>query len=338
MAGPYKVLSIDGGGIRGLIPAVVLAELEARIGKPLYKAFDLIAGTSTGGIIAVGLTAPSTTGTGAAFSAADLVDFYEQDGGKIFYSPLLKRLSGLDDLVERRYDHKPLEKILKRKLGDKRMSEALKELLITSYDLHGGTPYFFKHSKAKENPAERDHLLWQAARATSAAPTYFEPYKMTGEGFKTKSLVDGGMFANNPSMCAYAEAMKHKGRDQDILMVSLGTGDEDFGEGEDNPPKFRHAKAKNWGVIGWARPAINIMMDGVSDTVNHQLRQMLVDAESATRTKPQRYYRFQTRLTDDTRDMDDADAHSLGELKKLGADIISTQSAELDRLADLLTT
>ncbi len=335
MAGYFKVLSIDGGGIRGLIPALVLAKLEALVG-PLHKQFDLIAGTSTGGIIAVGLTAPAPGGGGAAFSAGDLVDLYMNDGGAIFYSPVYKRLSHLDDLVERKYDHKPLQKILKKKLSEARLKDALTELLVTSYDLHAGKPYFFKRSKAKADAPRRDHPLWEVARATSAAPTYFEPHQMQGPpSAPAKSLVDGGVFANNPAMCAYAEAMKLKKPLQDILIVSLGTGDEDMGKPA-SWQKYKHTKAKGWGVIGWARPAINIMMDGVADTVDHQLQQILVDSAHAKPARPQTYFRFQSPLTDETKDMDDADEKSLAALKKLGVSLARKEKAQLEKLASIL--
>ncbi len=337
MSSYYKILSIDGGGVRGLIPSVVLAELEARIGKPLHKVFDLVAGTSTGAIIAAGLTAPSPSGPGAAFSAADLVELFMKDGGKIFYSPLYKRVSFLDDLVERKFDHKPLERILKAKLGNARVKDALKELLITSYDMHAGSPYFFKRWRAREKPGKRDHALWQAVRASSAAPTFFEPFHLKKASPKyDKSLVDGGVFANNPAMCAYTEGVKRKPAAKTILLVSLGTGDPDFGRAAKRK-KYPYAKAKDWGVIGWARPVINIMMDGVTDTVDHQMRHVLVDDETARPSKPQTYFRFQTGLTDKTRDMDDANNESLKALKRLGARLASKYSGQLDQLAQVLT-
>jgi len=225
MAEPLRVLSIDGGGIRGLVPALVLEELERRLKakgktKPLHAYFDLVAGTSTGGILAAGLTAPHPQDMGRpAATPAELVALYRDQGGDIFDRSFFRSVrkafanifsGNLSGIVEEKYSHGPLEEKLRRTLGSRRISDALTSVLITAYDIGERTTVVMK--KRPLRPGESPHddfLFWQVARATSAAPTYFEPARVpnltTG---KSMTLVDGGVYANNPSVCAFVEALK----------------------------------------------------------------------------------------------------------------------------------
>src|SRR5215218_831037 len=191
-----RVLSIDGGGIRGLIPAIVLTELERRAGRRVWELFDLIAGTSTGGILACALCAPE------ALPASELVKLYEDEGPDIFSRSLFQRIRSADGLLDEKYDDAALDRALERFLGTKRLAEARPDLIVPSYDTALPGPYFFKTSKAKETPQTDDFRLSTVARATSAAPTYFEPV-----GDREKALLDGGVFATNPAMCALAEVL-----------------------------------------------------------------------------------------------------------------------------------
>ena len=177
MAGPVKVLSIDGGGIKGIIPATVLAYIEERTGRPIASLFDLIAGTSTGGIIALGLTKPGADGA-PAYTARDGVELYVRDGPKIFSRPWYRRLP-LFQLFEERYPSGPIDEVFDRRFGNARLSESLTEVIITAYEIERRTPFFFK-SRHAVDPSKRgyDFLMKDAARATAAAPTYFEPAKV----------------------------------------------------------------------------------------------------------------------------------------------------------------
>ena len=174
-----KILSIDGGGIRGLIPALILQEIETQTGKPIYKLFDLIVGTSTGGILAIGLTKP-----GNVFSAKELVSLYRNQGGEIFTRSLWKYASSVGGVFDERYNEDSLEEILKERFGETELKATRRDIIITSYDIEKRKPYLFKSSKAK-NPG-RNHLLRDVARATSAAPTYFEPLLMDNKRWPQK--------------------------------------------------------------------------------------------------------------------------------------------------------
>src|SRR5690348_4348734 len=130
-----RVLSIDGGGVRGIVPAALLAEIERRTRKPISALFDLLAGTSTGGILVLGATKPQTGSNAPAHGAEELVEFYEQLGPKIFSRPLPHRLTSGDGLVRSRYPDGPIESVLADFFGESRLKEAIAPVFIPSYEL-----------------------------------------------------------------------------------------------------------------------------------------------------------------------------------------------------------
>jgi patatin-like phospholipase/acyl hydrolase len=309
------VLCIDGGGIRGIIPAMVLAELEARAGRRISELFDLIAGTSTGGILAAALTAPGPEG-GPGHSAAELVELYRTEGPRIFRRSLWQRIHSGEGLTDEKHDDAALRDVLQRYLGDARLSQARTRLLVTAYELESRTPYFFKSWRTAERG--RDFLLTDVARATAAAPTYFEPPRVRSlDGAATLVLVDGGVFANNPAMCAFAE-VRRLGHRPPVRIVSLGTGE--------HTRPIRYAQAKDWGLVEWVRPVIDIVFDGVADTVDYQLTQLVLEGE---------YFRFQTELNHASDALDDASETNLEHLQEQARDLIATRSADLDRVVRL---
>jgi len=304
-----RVLSIDGGGIRGLIPALVLSELERRAGRRTFELFDLIAGTSTGGILACALCAPDP------LPATELVKLYEEEGPEIFDRSIFQRVKSAEGLLDEKYDDAALDRALERFLGHKRLAESKPDLIVPSYDMALPGPYFFKTTKAKETPETDDFPLSVVARSTSAAPTYFEPLR-TGE----KALVDGGVFATNPAMCAVAEVLNREDlRPRDVVLLSLGTGERTH--------KRSFDEIKDWGLAKWARPILDVVFDGVSDAVNYQLERVL---------SPDRYWRLQTELTVASDDLDDASEDNLAKLRGQAEELVRTHSADLDAvLAEL---
>ena len=167
----YKVLSIDGGGIRGVIPAVLLEHIEKKTGKRIAELFDLIVGTSTGGILAIGLTVPGARGV-PKYSATEMLALYAERGTEIFARSFWRGVTSLGGALDENYDHRPLERILKEYAGDATLRDCVKPVVITSYDIERRQPYFFKTRKALRTK-DRNHFLRDAARATSAAPTFF---------------------------------------------------------------------------------------------------------------------------------------------------------------------
>ncbi|HEX3278753.1 MAG TPA: CBASS cGAMP-activated phospholipase [Thermoleophilaceae bacterium] len=294
-----RVLSIDGGGIRGIIPALVLAEVEQRSGKRAYELFDLIAGTSTGGILACALCAPDP------LPADQLVALYADEGPNIFDRSLWQRIRSANGLLDEKYDATALDRALERFLSDKRLAETKPDLLVPAYNMGDPGPYFFKSRKAREEG--EDFPLSEVARATSAAPTYFEPLELGSQ-----TLVDGGVFAANPAMCAFAEVMRFQPA-ADVVLLSLGTGQ--------RTRKRRFADVKDWGLIEWAKPILDVVFDGVSDAVDYQLQHSLDEGK---------YWRLQVELTNASDDLDDANPENIEALRAHAEQLITDRSADID--------
>jgi uncharacterized protein len=193
-----KVLSLDGGGVRGLIPAMVLAELERQTGKPIAKLFDLVAGTSSGGLTALALTAPAESGA-PAHAADKVVALFRERSREIFHRSLWKGVSSVAGLADERYSHAALEATLAEYLGDATLGEALTRTMVTTYDIERREPFVLKSWKLEHAGLAMRH----AARGTSAAPTYFEP-ALLSVGGQRRALIDGGMCLPNPAVAAYA--------------------------------------------------------------------------------------------------------------------------------------
>ena len=312
-----NVLCIDGGGIRGLIPALVLAEIERRTGRRAAEMFDLVAGTSTGGILACGLTRPGTDGR-PRFSAAELANIYVEEGPRIFHRSALKRITSVEGLLDERYDDDGLNAALARYLGDARLAEALTDVLVTAYDISGRFAFFFRSSRAHDNPRYNFPLV-QVARATAAAPSYFEPAQVTDvAGARTYPLIDGGVFAVNPSMCAYADVVGAGRAGELKLMLSLGTGE--------HTHSYTFEETRSWGQLEWARPILDIVFDGVADTIEFESARVMGD----------RYVRLQTELDIASDDLDDAGERNLVALRREAEQLIAASEAEIDRVCAIL--
>ena len=290
-----KVLAIDGGGIRGLIPALVLAEIERRAGRPIGELVDLIAGTSTGSIIACALAKPDP------LPAERIARLYVEEGPKIFDRSLLKRITSVGGYIDERYDATGLVDVLRRWLGDARLADARPPLLLTAYDLERRRALFLGRGD--------DMSMVDAAHASSAAPSYFEPVQVNGA-----TLVDGGVFATNPAVCAYAKAA---GRLE--LLVSLGTGE------HTRPLSFE--TVRDWGQLQWARPILDVVFDGTADAVDLQLSALLGEA----------YVRLQTQLDRASDDLDDASARNLAALRAEAEELIAERSRDIDAVCERLS-
>lgn len=342
-AGPvatrFRILSVDGGGIRGLISVLVLAEIEKRLGERgtgkarLADYFHLFAGTSTGGLIALALTAPKEV------SAKELASFYTEDGPKIFHRGLGHEIGSLWGLSGPKYSLDPLRESVERRLGKSTISEATRDLVVTSYDMTGSEPYFFKRWRALESP-ERNFPIAEAALATSAAPTYFPSH-----GLRGRALVDGGVFAANPSVAAIAEALGRQSdepaglRPDDLFLVSVGTGEFETG--------YSQSKVSKWGEIGWVTggdepPILAAMLGGASDGAGYWAHMLLNHApgegvpSAAELGRGPRYYRLQLKLPEPIA-MDDASRKTLEDrLPAAARELIEKRSAELDVIVDRL--
>lgn len=312
-----KILSIDGGGVRGLIPGMVIVEIEKRMGKPISQLFDLIAGTSAGGHIALALATPGDDGK-PKWSAPELAAFYREAYGRIFDNSGFKVLDALKGLTNERYSAHGIDTALNEVFGQRKLSEALVEVLITAFEVQSGEPHFFLRSEARNDP-KKDHLMSFAARATSAAPTYFEPAaKFTGE--EGMAFLDGALFANNPSMCAFAHAQSLGFDEDDMTIISLGTGAVSR--------ILQYEEVRHWGLANWARPILDITSQASNHAIDWQLNHIL---------RKGHYFRVQPLMSGMRSAIDDARPETIKALEEASSEVISRNSEDLDKLCQLLS-
>jgi len=329
-----RILSIDGGGIRGIIPGQILVILEeklkAKTGNPdarIADFFDLIAGTSTGGILTCAYLMPSKDDqeqNRPKFDARQVVDLYLKRGGDIFSVSLGHKLRTMGGVLDEMYSATELEKALDDYFGDTKLSELLKPCLITSYDIKRRMGHFFTQHDARKKKGW-DYLVKDVARSTSAAPTYFECSDIQSISEVSYPLIDGGVFVNNPSLCAFAEVYRqYKTAPDKMVILSLGTGY--------SKKEYDYDKAKDWGMIQWVKPIIDIMMSGVAEVVDYQLRQIF-EAIGAHG----QYVRINTELPIDVSpDMDDASPKNLQALKELGTYTAQNFDNQLDAVVEMI--
>lgn len=255
----YRVLSIDGGGIRGLITTVLLQRLLATPGlEQVLERADLIAGTSTGGLIALGIA--------DGLDLAVLRALYVERGPAIFDDSWLDNVIDLGKLRGAQYDIKPLRRELRRLFGDRTLGQLRKRVLIPSFDLDNEDPKrrtwkpkLFHNFTGTNN--DRTAAVVDVGLYTSAAPTYFPAV----DGY-----VDGGVYAGNPSMCALAQTQDERYAPTpplgEVVLFSLGTG---------TSLQYIKGRSLDWGYAQWVQPLISLMLDGTAGIADYQCAQLL---------------------------------------------------------------
>jgi patatin-like phospholipase/acyl hydrolase len=336
MAKLIRILAIDGGGVRGIIPAQVLVKLENLLQEYSHNKdariadyFDLVAGTSTGGILTCIYLCPDTRVTEGPlrprFSAQDAVDFYLKKAPKIFKAPVWYQFCSLFGWISEKYPAYQLEQYLHTYFHDIKLNQLLKPCLITSYNIEKHYAHFFTQHDAKDHP-DYNFMIKDVARATSAAPSYFPAVAIRSLEQEIFPLVDGAMVANNPTFCAYTEVCKEFADHptaKDMLILSLGTGT------DERPILYR--KAKRWGKFGWAGPITNVLMSGNTDIADYELRTIFTAIK-----KPQQYLRINPKLPKDRSKIDNAKPDNLKSLLNYGNRMAETYQIQLERLAKLL--
>lgn len=320
----YRILALDGGGIRGLMTAVWLDRLEQKLGSPLKNHFDLFAGTSTGSILACGVA--------MGLSANSIIDLYINNASVIFPGRASRLWSRTRRLLSQgpsapRYDGKGLEQVLKSVFQRKNKPVLFGELgkkpvLVFSYDTLNRQSIVFKNTKQEHTKIP----VYQICKASSSAPTYFPAHVMR-MGKADVPLIDGGVVANNPTACAIAEAIRINKRRRktnqcevtDFVVASFGAGEATRSISID--------EAQEWGALEWAIPIIDVLFDGSTDAVDYIAWQVIDD---------DKYYRFQCRLEKGYDDMDNADKANLNALVAVGQNYLTTQGGE-QKLGQLVT-
>jgi patatin-like phospholipase/acyl hydrolase len=251
----FQILALDGGGIKGLFSAAVLAHIEDDLQIDITDYFDLIVGSSTGGIIALGL--------GMGLRPKQIVDFYALRGPGIFRGSY--GLRSIGHWFLRKFPQEPLCEALRSQdvFGDRKLGDSKKPLVITSYDLGDDDVYLFKTPHHERLKRDWRVPAWQVALATSAAPTYFPPCRH----IDNIRHIDGGLWANNPTLVGVAEAVSMFGVHLDqIAVINLGTSDQ----------VVKRPKSLNWGGKAlWANSAVNLVMRAQSLGVHTQSLHLL---------------------------------------------------------------
>ncbi|WP_197375772.1 CBASS cGAMP-activated phospholipase [Mycolicibacterium baixiangningiae] len=234
-----RILAIDGGGIKGVFPAAFLSGIEEALDRPLREYFDLVVGTSTGGIIALGL--------GLGFSASDILHFYEEFGPAIFGGG--RRVSAVRSVYRPKYDPTPLRAALASTFGQRQLGESTTRLVIPALDLENGRVHVKKTAHHARCEMDYRDLAVDVAMGTASAPTYF-PTHRTLAGVP---LIDGGTWANNPAGVAAVEAIGVLGWGASAThLLSIGC--------TDSPLDLSQQPAKGMGLRHWSTRIITVMM------------------------------------------------------------------------------
>ncbi len=325
-----KILSIDGGGIRGVLPAAILAHIEKRIAQEtnnpnlaIADCFDLLAGTSAGGIlVALYLTPEKESNCSRPkYNAQQILELYAQLGPVLFKKSFGYFFRSVGGLIRSRYSEDALYDFSKKIIGDSYISEVMKDCLITAYDISSRKALLFSKFATTKYGNMADYKLCDIACATSAAPSYFIPAQIFAKDGGSRHLVDGGVYAGNPAMCALVEAIKIWPQEKisNFYMLSIGTGKA--------LKPYHYNKTKHFGYLHWLHPILDILMASVSETVDYQMQQIFTIngvAQSYRRIEP-------PMLTADLK-IDNASAKNMKKLMSAAQNYIDHNATLLDSI------
>ena len=336
-----RILSLDGGGIRGIISCVILKYVEEQLQEldnpnaKLGDYFDLISGSSTGGILAAILLFPDNSKK-AKFSVQEALNLYAKRGDEIFEVSLWEKLINPFGLFNEKISDENLEKQLNAVFKNLQLKDFIKPSLITSYDVTQRKAKFFTSHDAIESL--ENFYVKDVCRATSAAPTYFEPAQIKSFYGQEFTLIDGGVYANNPALCAYAEARKinfstilndlekpDKPSIKDIIIVSVGTGTV--------LKEYQFEDLENAGKLKWITPLIDILLSSNVETVDYHLRKMY---ETLSARNHKNYHRLMPHLQNASPEMDDTSPENILELLQAGFSFVNYNKEQLVLIAKKL--
>ncbi|HLZ99023.1 MAG TPA: patatin-like phospholipase family protein [Steroidobacteraceae bacterium] len=315
-----RILAIEGGGVRGVIPAHILAMIEERTHKAISAQFDLIVGTSTGALLAFGLTRPSDPDVQKpAFGAHDIEKLYRDYGREVFPSSL-GVLRSMRRIFRPKYLPTVLEMVLQQYFEDVELGEALTRVAVPAYEIEDHTRIWFD---SYDSPYSSVYMR-DIARGATAAPTYLPPVRIAvSRDISSKGYVvavDGGLFANNPSLEALSRAhdlsLSGSG-DDSVLLLSVGTGI--------NFTKYSFDDVWRWGLASWIDPLLEIAFS--DPAIDTQVRQIM-------KIRPQDHYiRLQVDFGNSALPLDDASAKTLAHFIDVTKSAMSTEQ----KLAEAVT-
>ena len=298
-----KVVSIDGGGIRGIVAAYLLMKIEEELGDHLCNYVDLAAGTSTGSILAVGIA--------RGMSMKQVLDLYMKEGPNIFKASFRHKVKSLGGLRGGKYELEKFNGILDRYFKEENIGSLKTDFLATAYNMTDGKPRFFSKQ-------ESDIKLKDVICASSAAPTYFDPQVIVG-----KSYVDGGVFCTNPAMSAFAEIKQlHNVPAEKIFLLSVGNGDR----------SEEYSGMAKWNKLKWVSPLIDLMMTSDAGIVHYQLVRIYKSVN-----KPDNYWRLNSKLPDNINtDLADASPENMEALLEYAKDMAKKNVNKIKLIAKKL--
>ncbi|MCT4597199.1 MAG: patatin-like phospholipase family protein [Vallitalea sp.] len=321
-----KILSIDGGGVRGLIPCMFLSHLRKELDRTgnttsFHKLFNIISGTSTGSIISLMLIKPPKD-----YSDNErlelLLDLYENKTKLIFPEANHEIAQHTRQFFRPKYNGKQLKKLLRQNLKDYTLDDSLTNLIVPTYDMRDMSSFLFKHNNSAINT--KNFLLKDVALASSAAPTYLPPANIrcisTGKSY---CFVDGGIYCNNPSLCAYTYAKNIFPNAKKYLIISLGTGS--------YTRTYKCKNIKKWGILGWMNPfnkvpLLSAFMDSQIDSDNYVISNMADVKE----------YRFEVSLDGISSELDDSSDKNIEFLKGKASELILAKKDEINKIVKIL--
>lgn len=321
MSKPINVLSIDGGGIRGIISAEILIYVEKKLQEitnshiKLSEHFDLIVGTSTGGILTCIYAYPDEFGK-PKYTAEDASKLYLENGGKIFEKEFTHRIKTLFGIFGPKFRPNNMETLFDNYFGNTKLSKSTTNIMLTSVNSVNNDLYLFKSYKARKEK-KHNFKLSDAARSSSAAPTYFPPKKLMLNG-EEMSLIDGGMAINNPSISAYIEAKKIFPKSKKVNLLSIGTGT--------RVDSHSYNKTKKWGVLNWILPLFDLILIASSKGVQYQADLLYENDLQGN------YLRVEPILNDNVDDeMSNASVENLENLRITGVDSVELYKERIDK-------
>jgi len=258
-----RVLSIDGGGVFGVIPAEIIAGIERVTGRAITESFDLIIGTSVGGVLALMLACPGAEG-GAKYSAAEVGELFQRKAKRMFTRRAMRKVKCAALACGAIYQPQPMEEVLAEHLGETPMHAAKTRVGVTAFDMLGSRLVVLRSDAS--GPLDGAVVrMREAARAATAAPTYFPPMVVRSGigGGEVACLIDAGVCVNNPGQVALAEAMRAFGVGPGaVTMLSLGCGVQ--------RETFDAGRVEKWSRVRWVCPLLRLLTEG--GVVDEQLR------------------------------------------------------------------
>lgn len=318
------ILAGDGGGVRGMIPAMVLQDIEKRTENCTAKLFDIMGGTSTGSIVTQALNVPEGPDKPTPkYRASDVVTLFKEEARVAFPQSWWDKMPYVFWLRNAKYAPDGLEGILQKYMGDTFLRNGVTECIIPTYELHGRPWYFGRHT-ARSDVRQIDLKIKDVVRAATAAPTYFAP-KPLMIGGEQYAFIDAAIYQNNPALKTYLTAQQLFGCENDVLICSLGTG-------TDGKPIPYHGP-RGWGIDMWAPKILDMCLLATSQAVDEELSLLF------PQTAPSRqYFRFQTRITEDHAEIDDASKKNMDYLQECGTTLIEERDEDLRYLSKKLET